>query len=340
MRILKDKDYQLLEELISLSEDNLSRIMKKYLEKHYKKVTATIDYIYAEGDIPIALVAHMDTVFLSPPEAVFYDRQKGAIFGSHGLGADDRAGIWLILQIIRSGLRPHVILTTEEETGCVGASMLAKDHPKHPFGDLRYLIQLDRRGKSDCVFYDCENPEFEEYVEQFGFITAIGSFTDISVICPQWEIAGVNLSVGYVNEHTQSELLFVQPLLSTLEKVKKMLMEKDIPNFKYIPSPYSYLSNWNYCDYFSSPSSKKVIKSEYQVQCAHCENIVIDLDTLPVKKRGGGTVFYCSDCISKNEDIDWCLNCGEAYQLDPSEEHSIYCEDCKKAKAKVEVKNV
>ena len=31
------------------------------------------------------------------------------------------------------------------------------------------MIELDRRGKNDCVFYDCYCPDFIEYVEQFGF---------------------------------------------------------------------------------------------------------------------------------------------------------------------------
>ena len=330
MRTLKDRDLKLLEDIISLKQNELHKVMRQYLHKHYSKVKTTIDYIYAEGDIPIALVAHLDTVFPQPPEEVYYDQRKGVIFGSDGLGADDRTGIWMIIQIIRLGLRPHIILTTDEESGCVGASMLVKDEPKCPFKDLRYLIQLDRRGKCDCVFYDCENQEFEEYVEKFGFITELGSFTDISVICPEWKIAGVNLSVGYINEHTKSELLFIQPMLSTLDKVKNMLTQKEIPAFKYIPSPYSYLGGWNYYNFSSTG------KSEYQVQCACCKKITVDLDTIPVKKKEGGVCFYCSDCIGTNDNIDWCLNCGEAYEIDPNVD-TIYCRDCRKAR---EVKNV
>ena len=62
---------------------------------------------------------------------------------------------------------------------------------------LNYIIQLDRRSSNDCVFYDCDNKEFTKYVESFGFLEGIGSFSDISVICLSWGIAGVNLSVGY-----------------------------------------------------------------------------------------------------------------------------------------------
>ena len=51
-----------------------------------------------------------------------------------------------------------------------------------PFADMKYIIQLDRRGTSDCVFYNCANEAFIEYVEKFGFIENFGSFSDISEI--------------------------------------------------------------------------------------------------------------------------------------------------------------
>ena len=340
MQTLKGKDLQLFEEVASLTQDNLKRVMSKYLQKHYKKVTTTVDYIFAEGDIPIALVAHMDTVFSYPPDEIFYDTRKNVMISPDGLGADDRAGVWIILQIIRSGLRPHIILTTDEESGCIGASMLVKDYPNCPFEDLRYLIQLDRRGECDCVFYDCDSPEFEKYVESFGFITAIGSFTDISVICPEWGIAGTNLSVGYRDEHSKSEVLFIQPLLRTLEKVKIMLKENDIPFFEFIASPYSYYNycyGWDYDYYkqgsalFNTHNSEK--SNPFQVQCAKCKGTFYDIEAFAVKKRGGGTIFYCHDCVADDDRLDWCLHCGECFEIDPTD-LSPYCEDCKKLKKK------
>lgn len=60
------------------------------------------------------------------------------MWSPQGLGADDRAGIFAIIQIIKSGLRPHIILTTDEEVGGVGADLLSKNG--NPFADLRYII--------------------------------------------------------------------------------------------------------------------------------------------------------------------------------------------------------
>lgn len=101
--------------------------------------------------------------------------------------------------------------------------------------ELKYIIQLDRRGDNDCVFYDCWNEEFMNYIMQFGYEMALGSFSDISTICPAWDIAGVNLSIGYRDEHTYGERLYLNPLMRTIEKVEKMLEDIDnVPMFKYI----------------------------------------------------------------------------------------------------------
>ena len=157
MRLLKDNDYKTFERLCGLSQEGVKKTMSLYLKSKYKKVIETPDYICAEGDIPIALVAHMDTVFPIPAREIFYDRSKNVIWSPSGLGADDRAGVFAILQILKQGLRPHVIFTTDEESGALGAMALGNE--ECPFKDLRYIIELDRRGANDCVFYDCDNPE-------------------------------------------------------------------------------------------------------------------------------------------------------------------------------------
>ena len=219
MRILNKQELTLFENIVGVSQESLRAVLYKFLKQYYTNVVYDEDFLIAHGTIPIALVAHMDTVFKSPASEVFYDRKKNVMWSPTGLGADDRAGIYAIIQIIKHGYRPHIIFTTDEEIGCVGASELS--YLPCPFEDLRYIIQLDRRNANDCVFYDCDNPEFEKYVESFGFVTAFGSFSDISELCPRWGMAGVNLSIGYRDEHSVSEILFVGQMLDTISKVEK-----------------------------------------------------------------------------------------------------------------------
>ena len=316
MRTLRDNDYKTLTKLCGLSQKALKKTLSAYLKSKYDKVVETPDYIYAIGNIPIALVAHMDTVFKNPAREVFYDRQQNVIWSPDGLGADDRAGVFAIIQIIKKGLRPHIIFTTDEESGAWGATALGKEDC--PFEDLRYVIELDRRGINDCVFYDCENIEFTNYVESFGFVEAIGSFSDICMICEDWGVAGVNLSIGYRDEHSVSEVLFVGHMLNTIDKVVTMLTvpADKIPQFKYIPATYS--TNWWYGQWASHHYDN--------THCFLCNNEFKNEDMIPVKLRNNSVKNFCIDCIVDN--VSWCKVCGEAYE--PAENDKMgLCNDCK-----------
>lgn len=317
MWVLKEKDYKLLENILMTKQSSLKNVLATYLGKKYKNVVQTPEYLYAEGTIPIALVAHMDTVFAEPPTEIFYDTRKNVMWSPQGLGADDRAGVFCILKIIEAGYRPHIIFTTDEEMGCIGASKLAEI--PCPFKDLRYIIELDRRGFSDCVFYDCDNPEFTDYVENFGFVTEWGSFTDISEICPAWGVAGVNLSVGYRDEHSYTEVLFVGAMLLTISRVKNMLDEKEIPNFKYIPS-ISHYYNWN----------KKDLTPLYY-QCSGCGKHFNEEDMFAVRMLDKSIAYFCSDCLDKEANhIEICEHCYHPFEYEPREDGFVpyFCPVC------------
>lgn len=327
MQVLSKGDYKLFTSICSLNQKGLKKTLASYLNKHYKTVHSTKDYIFAEGDIPIALVAHMDTVWKTPPKDIFYDREKNVIWSPEGGCGDDRAGVFAILKILQSGLRPSVIFTTDEESGAIGATQLVKEIPKCPI-DLRYIIQLDRRGTNDCVFYSCDNPVFTEYVEKFGFLENWGSFSDISVICPEWGIAGVNLSVGYENEHSVSEIVRVSALLDTIRKVQVMLKETDIPSFEYIEEVYfgrKWMSAYGY------PTDEYDYDFDmYYIKCSHCRKTYSEYEMFPVKGLDGKTKFVCPDCIAKREKIHWCKTCGEAYEVEEGDTQSFLCKDCQK----------
>lgn len=311
MRVLNEQDYRLFERLVSLSQKEMRKAMAQYLKAKYDKVIITKDYIVAIGDIPIALVAHMDTVFKTPVSDLYYDQRKGVLWSPQGLGADDRAGIFAILKILQDGLRPSVIFTTDEEEGGLGASALAEK--ECPIPNLKYMIELDRRGTNDCVFYDCYCPEFVSYIENFGFCENWGSFSDISFLMPAWNICGVNLSVGYNDEHSYMETLHIAPLYDTIRKVKKMLQTENIPIFKYDEIVFNGSSWWKHSS------------NIYGQHCPKCKKLFSEYELFPIKGDNGKTKFYCPDCIVDN--VEWCDYCGEAFEITDPAQGKI-CKDC------------
>jgi hypothetical protein len=262
----------LFERLLTLPQARLRIEMAKLLRSYYPEVIETRDFVLAQGSIPIALVAHLDTVFETKNTFrevdLYNDRQKKVMFSPDGAGFDDRAGVYTIIKILKRGYAPSIILTTEEEKGAIGAQKLIREFPESPF-PLKYIIQLDRQGEKDCVFYDCANPLFSNYISSFGFEEALGSFSDISIICPAWGIAGVNLSIGYENEHTYSEILHTDWFYSTLDKVSSLLDDhQNINNFDYFPAKPTYKKVYfgNICALCGSPLSA----NDNEFLCPEC----------------------------------------------------------------------
>lgn len=292
-----------------LTEKELKRAIPIMLRKMGYEPKVEKKFICAEGNIPIALVAHMDIVGKEPPKRLYYDQKKKVMWaGGHILGADDRAGITAIWEIIKTGeYKPHLIFTCEEETGGIGATACAGRG--NPFKELKYVIELDRQGSEDCVFYDCDNPEFEQYVNQFGFVTDWGTFTDISIICPTWGIAGVNLSVGYYDEHTKYERLHFNELENTVERVKKMLEDaNNSPRFEYIPAKY--------------------MLQYYSFECSFCGKKYNGAELTDILLPSYLTAAACPSCLKKNKRIKKCKTCGEYfYANDLRQTNCIECEE-------------
>ena len=221
-------------------------LVQRLTEYYHESVVDTTSYIIAEGTIPIMLVAHLDTVFPDDSRKImeiYYDQKQKVMWSPDGLGTDDRAGVILILKILEAGYRPHILFTHDEEMGGLGAIdfIFAKTRLHM---DIRYMIELDRMGLDDCVFYSCDNPEFTDYVASFGFIPSFGTFSDISILMPYLGIAGVNLSVGYMDEHTEGEHWHLDWANETYYKVLAMLSAPPEKPFKYIASQKGY-ERWN-----------------------------------------------------------------------------------------------
>ena len=284
-------DIDLIKTICSLTEMDLLFTLDDMLEKYgYRDKVLTEDYLIAEGKSPICLVAHCDTVFSCPPEEFFYDQEKSVLWSPDGAGFDDRAGIFIILKILQKGYRPSLIFTNGEEMGCVGSFALTARYKKAPFREIhkpKFMVQLDRMGKDDCVFYDCVNKDFIKTISSFGFKVRKGSFSDISVLAPTWGIAAVNLSVGYYDEHTTVERLFIKQTYRTLDKVMEILDKVDtFPEFKYVGKK-------------SNIELRNLFLSEYNDKCYWCN-----------KKTNGSFKYH----LPGVGDVPLCDACAEFIQ--------------------------
>lgn len=282
---------ELIKTICCLKSENLEKFLVRFLqEKDYKNIIYKEDkYIIAEGELPVCLITHLDTVFSYVPkmDGFLFDSEKQILWFPYGSGFDDRAGVAAIITVLNKGYKPSIIFTQDEELGGVGATSIVSRFKKCPFKKCNALIELDRMGEKDCVFYNCDNRDFVKYIESFGFKEAKGTFTDISIIAPQWKIAATNLSIGYLDEHTTSERLNIDWFNKSLERVFKILdASKNMKFYKYIKKydDFNFLffddnKNKNQCYFCGAPLKKhkyrKVKETSGTLKC--CEDCYNDI---------------------------------------------------------------
>ena len=212
------------EEIFQFSQERLKQALETELIENGYAVRKQRGFLYAEGTVPVLLVAHLDTVHRTQPETICYSADGTAMMSPQGIGGDDRAGVYMILRLIQS-CHCHVLFCEDEETGGHGARAFTKSGIKP---DVNYIVELDRTGSNDAVFYQCRNRQFERHINSFGFQTAFGSFSDISILAPHLNLAAVNLSTGYYHAHQPGEYVRldkVEELIGRVEKIPEIFGE-------------------------------------------------------------------------------------------------------------------
>tara|TARA_Y100000310_G_C20657060_1_gene802516 strand:+ start:28 stop:1011 length:984 start_codon:yes stop_codon:yes gene_type:complete len=165
------------------------------------------------------LSAHMDTVQDSVDVKLteFIKIRNECILSGYGvIGGDDKCGIYIILELLKSR-QVNFVFTTCEEVGGLGMEYFVKNNN---LSHIPYGLVLDRRGNSDilCMKNDYGVEELDTMLEAigkvFGYESALGLWSDADIL--SGKISCANLSVGYYNPHDKME--FVR--LDELEKAK------------------------------------------------------------------------------------------------------------------------
>ena len=144
------------------------------------------------------------------------------------LGADDGAGVAVLLHLIHNRVPAYYIFTRGEERGGIGAAHLVKTY-LHLLAEFDRAIAFDRKGTSSVISHQgwgrcCSDTFADTLSEQLssdwlmyapddgGVYTDTAEFVDIIPEC-------TNISAGYMHEHTTKESLNLQHLVDLMEQV-------------------------------------------------------------------------------------------------------------------------
>ena len=253
----------LLTQLLTSDETEVRNIIIKTLNNCNIRHKVTNDYIITTRYKQAPLICvHTDTVGTLPP---FLNLGKVvSARDSECLGADDRAGVWIALQMIINGTRTKFEygFFVGEEKGCVGSRRLGS------LSKYTCFIGLDRAargGIQNIATYGYDNAELISF---FPYEEQIGTYTDCSVLAKKAGVACVNVSVGYDNEHSPYETLNVELMKETLELMSDIDIEDKF--------------------YYQEQTMEKVV-------CDYCGK------HLPLYYRDYG--MLCSECVEIIEEV-------------------------------------
>lgn len=231
-RVLDPKDYAELLEMLTYKRPAGSIMEEIFIEKFLRPFDPHQDgfgNIWVQvGDNPnIMWSSHTDTVhhkggmqklkIQDNMVTVKWTPKKGSPYHTNCLGADDTAGVWLMMEMIRADVPGVYIFHREEECGGRGSNFIAKETPKKLEG-IEFAIALDRKGTTSVITHQGSRTCSDKFaaslamalnlapgdhafkLDDSGVFTDTANYTDVIGEC-------TNLSVGYYNQHGPRESL-------------------------------------------------------------------------------------------------------------------------------------
>lgn len=236
------------EKICRMSQKSLKNHVKQMLKKTHDEVTVADGYVYAQGIFPVLLVAHLDTVHEKLPNMIVYDQTQDIISSPNGIGGDDRAGVYMIFEILKL-FNCSVLFCEDEEIGGIGACKFAKSELASEL-HFNYIMEFDRANANDAVFYSCANDEFEKFITKDFYKTNYGTYSDICDVAPALGCAAVNLSCGYYKAHTKDEYVVLSEMENSIRAACDILARTSHDDkFEYIEDESVY-DNWTGYGYY------------------------------------------------------------------------------------------
>jgi hypothetical protein len=187
------------------------------------------------GESDVMFTSHLDTATSANTDVnhVIVDN----IIKTDGksiLGADDKAGVTIMLNMIKNNIPGLYYFFLGEEVGCVGSKKVAGVQKETKIEGINKVISFDRRGTNSIITYQSSkrcasdtfgkaladqfnsvNDTFKYEIDPTGVLTDSIQFISIYSEC-------TNISVGYQSEHTFSETQDIEHLEKLAEACLKI----------------------------------------------------------------------------------------------------------------------
>lgn len=283
------------------------------------------------GQSDTMFTSHLDTATSTDSEVTHVIEDN--IIKTDGktiLGADDKAGVTIMLYMIEKGVPGLYYFFLGEEVGCIGSKKLADKYKTQKLDYIKKVVSFDRRGTDSVITFQasqrcCSDTFAKELANQLnlsdttfkyspdptGVYTDSAQFVSIYPEC-------TNISVGYYSEHTSFErqdILHLERLSEAVTKIdwNSLPVERDPSTVEYEEYGYYGSRYATYDDYpdwgeYYRPKKPKETKtyffdrannyvSSFTIDDATGEFIMVDL----CKERISAEYAYIIDFLDSVE---------------------------------------
>jgi hypothetical protein len=220
------------------------------------------------GNSDTMFTSHLDTAtsVLTTITHVF-DNNIIKTDGTTILGADDKAGVTIMLYMIENKVPGLYYFFIGEEVGCIGSKKVANSLndaklKKSKILGINKVISFDRRGTDSIITFQsskrCCSDEFAKALAiQFNDIESTFSYSidDTGVLTDSVQFINIypectNISVGYKNEHTFNEYQDIEHLKKLAKACisidwDKLPIKRDPSKTEYKKYLYDSYSGWD-----------------------------------------------------------------------------------------------
>jgi tripeptide aminopeptidase len=190
------------------------------------------------GEYYPCVVSHIDTVHRIEEYSVHEDNYTLTAWDENGeqtgIGGDNKAGVFVCLELIERFDVIKAAFFVSEEVGCLGSYLSDPDF----FKNVGYAIQFDAPFNNwvshysdgvklfsvDSDFFEKIHIIFEKNLPNYG-IKSLGyhPYTDVSALKSLYDFSCVNYSVGYYNMHSKREYVSVMDVDLCLNTAIKLI---------------------------------------------------------------------------------------------------------------------